>query len=1475
MSDQPILPDAEATPSDPVLLSDSRALAELRVKYQGMLVREKKYEQILERLRRQRAQDRQSLAEARQRLEAVMAELSAVRTSWRFRVGSWLVAPLGWLRHLARRPTPVTATAPAEVRATPRPAAAAPLSPQELESRYAQNPSLDNAFAYAKAAFYVNGEIDKAHRAIADFDRALLAAHQRQVLDVIQGLWRLGTQALPLPPRQPNPNLVPIRGRVLYCVHGTMPYLTNGYSTRTHGVAWGGRRAGVDMVVAARPGFPWDTRGTLGDKAERRRHELTQDAVPYVFTPGLHLENMPLDHYIAAAADAFAREAVRHRAEVIHAASNHITGLAALLAARRLGLPFVYEVRGLWEVTQASERPQWGRSDRYRLAVRLETLVAQEADWVLAITDELRQELVARGVPRQRIDLLPNCVDIDAFAPATPTPALVAELGLNPAVPTIGFAGSVVPYEGLEQLAEALGQLAQRGVGFNLLIVGDGSGLPALKAAVEAAGIASVTRFTGRVPRERVRELMSAMDVMPCPRRGSAVTEMVSPLKPLEAMAMGKAVLLSDVSPHLEFAGPDQERARLFRKDDLQDLADQLASLLRDAALRSRLGRAARLWVARQRTWDVAGRILQQAYRAAQAQAASLAEAEETVVPARRLGQLRLGLIADRFTSDSLAPDIALVRPTPDNWRELLQASPIDALLVESAWEGNGGAWTRRVGYYGDEEIRPLRELVEHCRARGIPTLFWNKEDPVHFSRFERTAAMFDHVFTTDSHCIARYLATAGTLARTASSLPFFAQPAIHNPLPSTRPWSHDVCYAGSYYGDRYADRSRRLDMLLTPAAKLGLTIYDRQHARPDSPYHFPDPLRSFVKGGLDYADMVQAYKSHAVHLNVNSVGDSPTMFSRRVMEIAASGTAVLSAKGRGVDETLGGTIVTVDDEARAAQILGDWLGDERRRHAAVVAPLREVLRAHTAQHRLVQMLRTGGLRILAPELPRYALVCRQWTRDLAQAVSAQTRLPQVVIAGGVEPGLPPSVQVVVPGPQECVRDVLAAQGCAWVGAVTQEASSLADPHLYEDLLLTTRWHHSDGVGVRWLPATARPSAPVPLVAVDQPLSASDGVLRVSALKEGTAVGSASIDELFGHRSTGVVMNRFAPAPDAAQRFPEAPPRTVLVAGHDLKFLRQVMSHWEAQGHRVLVDAWTGHNAHDEARSLALLEQADMVFCEWCLGNAAWFSRHKRDGQRLVVRFHSQELRSPLTAGVVADRVDCFVFVGAHIRDKAIAAFGFDPARCVVVPNYVADAMFQSREGDLPKTLGLVGITPQMKRLDLALDLIRLIRQRDPAFRLIVKGRRPEEYAWMKSRPQEMAYYEAQYARIRDDQLLAEGVQFEPHGDDMGEFYRRIGYAISVSDFESFHLTLADGAASQAMPLSLDWEGADRIYPPTWLCGSVAEMADRILHAASLDRHALASMLRDNAEYCRLRFALSTVAATLDHHCFAMDVPSP
>jgi glycosyltransferase involved in cell wall biosynthesis len=202
--------------------------------------------------------------------------------------------------------------------------------------------------------------------------------------------------------------------------------------------------------------------------------------------------------------------------------------------------------------------------------------------------------------------------------------------------------------------------------------------------------------------------------------------------------------------------------------------------------------------------------------------------------------------------------------------------------------------------------------------------------------------------------------------------------------------------------------------------------------------------------------------------------------------------------------------------------------------------------------------------------------------------------------------------------------------------------------------------------------------------------------------------------------------------------------------------------------------------------------------------------------------------------------VDTVIFVGPHIRREAIARFGWErwaEEKLVVISNYV-----DTQALDLPKSagaqfnIGIVGIVPQRKRFDLAVDIIEKLGQQDERFHLYIKGKLPEEYPWMLNRAEEMQYYMEQMEKIKKSPLLRDAVHFDGWGSDMPEWYQKIGFILSVSDFESFHLSVAEGAASKGIPLMLKWEGAEEIYPEDWSYHTVDEIANAIVEIVKSGR---------------------------------------
>jgi PEP-CTERM/exosortase A-associated glycosyltransferase len=309
--------------------------------------------------------------------------------------------------------------------------------------------------------------------------------------------------------------------------------------------------------------------------------------------------------------------APRLRPELIHAHSPALDGLAAVMAGRRLGLPVVYEVRAFWEdaaVDHGTSR-EWG--PRYRATRALETWVLARAHGVTAICQGLLDDIAARGIDPAKLTQIPNAVDPDAFAAgAERDPALAAALGLPAHGPVIGFIGSFYAYEGLDLLIEGFNRMAAEHPTVALLLVGGGPEEAALKAQAERSPVASRIRFAGRVPHAEVPRYYALIDLLAYPRHRMRLTELVTPLKPLEAMAGRKLFCASDVGGHRELVR-DGETGFLFPADDADALAQRLRQVLDSPGDWERVRDAGERHVREERNWANSVERYREVYAAA------------------------------------------------------------------------------------------------------------------------------------------------------------------------------------------------------------------------------------------------------------------------------------------------------------------------------------------------------------------------------------------------------------------------------------------------------------------------------------------------------------------------------------------------------------------------------------------------------------------------------------------------------------------------------------------------------------------------------------------------------------------------------------------------------------------------------------------------------------------------------------------
>lgn len=389
--------------------------------------------------------------------------------------------------------------------------------------------------------------------------------------------------------------------RILHVLDHSLP-LHSGYAFRSAAILREQQRLG------------WVTAQITGPKHACAQASETVDGVRYeraVHTLPV-LGRIPIVNQldvVAALRRGVARLAAEFRPQIIQAHSPCLNGLAAAAVARRIGVPFVYELRASWEDAAVSHGTTTEGSVRYRLSRALETRVARTADAVTTICEGLRQDLLARGVAADRVTVIPNAVDAEHFnAAVAPDPALKARF-CRPGGRLLGFLGSFYAYEGLDLLVRALPQLLAGRPDLHVLLVGGGPEEGRLRDLVQQLGVEAAVTFLGRVPQKDIPAYYAITDLLVYPRRRGRLTELVTPLKPLEAMAQHRIVAASDVGGHRELISHGQT-GFLFAPDDPGALCATVQAALARTDL-DEMRRRARRYVEESRTWarSVAGYV--------------------------------------------------------------------------------------------------------------------------------------------------------------------------------------------------------------------------------------------------------------------------------------------------------------------------------------------------------------------------------------------------------------------------------------------------------------------------------------------------------------------------------------------------------------------------------------------------------------------------------------------------------------------------------------------------------------------------------------------------------------------------------------------------------------------------------------------------------------------------------------------------
>lgn len=461
--------------------------------------------------------------------------------------------------------------------------------------------------AHAIAGRYFSaGDLDAAREELAD---SRFSGRVLEKIGEVEEVIAAGVMVAPPPPAwvATSADMAPAPPSgspptVIHALHNCLPLDSAGYAHRSQALLLAQRSRGIRAYPYTRPGYPHD----LGRGADRKvSHQTAFGSITYRHiapTSDMRFRGTERD-YMAHYAARLTRAARGHRAHLIHAHSNYLNGLAAVWAAKWAGCKSIYEVRGLWHETRASVEPAFRQSPLFAYQQTLELQAMRQADAVVTLSTPLKEWMLEHGVANEKIHVIGNAIDLKSFRLPPPDPHLIERYGLKDRI-VIGYAGSLVAYEGLDVLVEAFARCQGRnGPDMALVIVGDGPERKRLMRLAGNLGVASHVHFTGRVPAGWVPAFLSLFDICPLPRHDLPVTRLVPPLKPLEIMAAEKPLLVSALPPLLAF-GIDGESRLSFAPGDADALARQLRRLADDPALRKNIGLAGRHWVEKHGDWS-------------------------------------------------------------------------------------------------------------------------------------------------------------------------------------------------------------------------------------------------------------------------------------------------------------------------------------------------------------------------------------------------------------------------------------------------------------------------------------------------------------------------------------------------------------------------------------------------------------------------------------------------------------------------------------------------------------------------------------------------------------------------------------------------------------------------------------------------------------------------------------------------------
>ena len=1228
---------------------------------------------------------------------------------------------------------------------------------------------------------------------------------------------------------------------ILYNVHSSLPYQISGYTIRTSQVVKNLKGMGFEVCVNSRWGFPTDRYDFTGSKEIEK--ERVVEGITHFFSPDpVGIRGKKFGGYSIEAAKRIVESAKKTRAGIIHSASDYSIGLSSAMAARALNLPFIYEMRGLWAISKLANEPNFELTTEFKVSMRLERQCASVADTVLVISEKLKQLVMEWGVEEDKIIVIPNGADLSSEQ--GPDISRITSQTLR-----LGYVGSVVDYEGIEILIDAARIVEGRNPGsVSIDVFGDGKAKDGLEKRANAENPIEV-RFHGKIPPEDIDDAYSKLDVVVIPRKSTRITEMVPALKPIEAMSKSKLVLCSDIGPHREII-VNGENGLMFENGSQESLAENILEIISDREKSIQIGNNAKEWVLRNRSWEMVLEPVRKEYlryEIVRMVDSGLPKTKEII---EKISDLNGG----GFSLEEFENNFLRIEKICSSERERKNLFLASLRFIGNRSSDSGVEFGKKyVQNFGDR--RSIRSLVTYLSRTGdsssimeIISGFEKILDPEWVSDISsihlEDTSDYEHIDYRREY----YDSSGFGFEKDRSDILIYADSTL-NLIDGSSIWIQALALCLS-------EQKRNVVVLCKDNLSnelLSGPLIDNSRIKVVQPIDFGRESIIGTEMAAEFMDIIDS--SHGGFSSIICRGldlalevrKRPSLMGR--VQFYLSDYYKIENNIRIIKEEFSNNIHDLDRFAlgflcQTAQMANEFankfgISMDRTFILPPIVPSEMVFEKRIRDNG-EEIVKIGYSGKFDQSWGIYEMI-----ETCEELIARGMKIELHVIGGKFNRG--PN------GKSSFVGEIRGLferkEWIIWHGPKSrlEAAEIMSDvdiawcfrPASLEENTLEISTKILEAVNMK-LPVIAFPnSVNKGLLGDLSPFLTRDiegCVEAVSAIVDKYENFSSMVDDVNLEKFKSVEIGRglvnFLPNKEKG--------RNIILSGHDLKFIYEFESFLKSEGNLVIRDYWEWGGPKDISFSESIINDAEAIISEWGLSSAAWYSKNKKEHQKHIIRLHSQEVREraiSITETIDLQGCDEVVFVSEHIRSAAEDQFGWSGVKLKTIPNYVDVLRFnQEKDFSSEKRIGMVGIVPQSKRLDLALELIKTLNHEDEGWELVIKGKTHRDLPFMRgqSRKKEYAWFEQQFERLQNDEELRETVKFEGHSNPISDWYPKVEFVVSLSDWESFHYTIAEGVSSGCFPLILNWEGSSEIYDPRWVFDDIDEIAKEVIRISKM-----------------------------------------